>query len=77
LEAASPGHGKDIACALARKASEEMIRMVEKSLRKVSIWSRRRKKCVVKKSSAASGVMSLLWDLCYLDLLCVVLLKVL
>jgi hypothetical protein len=54
LEAASPGHGKDIACVLAGKASEDMIRMVEKSLRKVSIWGRRRKKCVVKKSSAAS-----------------------
>jgi hypothetical protein len=36
------------------KALEDMIRMVEKSLRKVSIWGRRRKKCVVKKSSTAS-----------------------
>jgi hypothetical protein len=39
LEAASPGCGKDIACVLAGKASEDMIRMVEKSLRKVSIWA--------------------------------------
>jgi hypothetical protein len=54
LEAASPRHGKDIACVLEGKASEDMIRMMEKSLRKVSIWGRRRKKCVVKKSSAAS-----------------------
>jgi hypothetical protein len=54
LEAASPRLGKDIACVLAGKASEDMIRLVEKSLRKVSIWGRRRKKCVVKKSSAAS-----------------------
>jgi hypothetical protein len=37
LEAASPGHGKDIACVSVGKASEDMIRMVEKSLRKVSI----------------------------------------
>jgi hypothetical protein len=54
LEAASPGYGKDIACVLARKASEDMIRMVEKSLRKVSIWGRRRKKDVAKKSSVAA-----------------------
>jgi hypothetical protein len=32
-------HGKDIACVLAGKASEDMIRMVGKSLRKVSIWA--------------------------------------
>jgi hypothetical protein len=33
LEAASPGYGKDIACVLAGKASKELIRKVEKSLR--------------------------------------------
>jgi hypothetical protein len=54
LEAASPGCGKDIACILAGKASEDMIRMVEKSLRKVSIWGRRRKKRVARKFSAAA-----------------------
>jgi hypothetical protein len=37
LEAVSPGYGKDIACVLAGKASEDMIRKVEKSLKKVSI----------------------------------------
>jgi hypothetical protein len=54
LEAASPGYGKDIACVLAGKASKDMIRMVEKSLRMVSIQGRRRKKRVVKKTSAAA-----------------------
>jgi hypothetical protein len=54
LEAASPGYGKDIACVLAGKASEDMIKMVEKSLRKVSIWGRRRKKGVARKFSAAA-----------------------
>jgi hypothetical protein len=54
LEAASPAYGKDIACVLAGKASEDMIRMMEKSLRKVSIWGRRRKKRVARKSSAAA-----------------------
>jgi hypothetical protein len=53
LEAASPGYGKDIACVLARKASEDMIRMVEKSLRKISMWGRRRKKRIARKYSAA------------------------
>jgi hypothetical protein len=54
LEAASPGYGKDIACVLAGKASEDMIKMVEKSLKKVSIWGRRRKKGVARKFSAAA-----------------------
>jgi hypothetical protein len=40
LEAASPGYGKDIACILAGKASEDMLRMMEKSLRKVSVWAK-------------------------------------
>jgi hypothetical protein len=52
LEAASPGYGKDIACVLAGKASEDMIRMVEKSLRKISMWGRRRKKRIARKYSA-------------------------
>jgi hypothetical protein len=54
LEAASPGCGKDIACILAEKASEDMIGMVEKSLRKASIWGRKRKKRVARKFSAAA-----------------------
>jgi hypothetical protein len=54
LEAASPGCGKDIVCVLAGKASEDMIRIVEKSLRKVSIWGRRRKKRVARKFLAAA-----------------------
>jgi hypothetical protein len=37
LEATSPGYDKDIACVLAGKALEDIIRSVEKSLRKVSI----------------------------------------
>jgi hypothetical protein len=44
LEAASPEYGKDIDCILAEKALEDMIRRVEKSLRKVSIRSIRRKR---------------------------------
>lgn len=43
LEAASPGYGKEIACVLAGKASEDMIKKVEKSLRKVSIRRIRRR----------------------------------
>ena len=43
LEAVSPGYGKDIACVLAGKASENLIMKVEKSL-KVSLWSKRRKR---------------------------------
>jgi hypothetical protein len=54
LEVASPGYGKDIACVLAGKASEDMIRMMEKSLRKVSVWGKRRKKRITKKFSAAT-----------------------
>jgi hypothetical protein len=54
LEDVSPGYGKDISCVLAGKASEDMIRKVEKSLRKVSICGRRRKKGAAKKSSAAA-----------------------
>jgi hypothetical protein len=44
LEAASPGYGKDIACVLAGKASDDIIRKVEKSFKKVSIWGKRRKR---------------------------------
>jgi hypothetical protein len=39
---------------LAGKASEDMIKKVEKSLRKISIWGRRRKKRVARKSSAVA-----------------------
>jgi hypothetical protein len=47
LEAASPGYGKDIACVLAGKASKDIVRKVEKSLRKVSLRSIRRKRKVL------------------------------
>jgi hypothetical protein len=47
LEAASPGYGKDIACVLAGKASKDIVRKVEKSLRKVSLRSKRRKRKVL------------------------------
>jgi hypothetical protein len=43
LEAASPGYGKEIAYVLAGKASEDMIKKVEKSLKKVSIRRIRRR----------------------------------
>jgi hypothetical protein len=43
LEVASPGYGKKIACILAGKASEDMIKKVEKSLKKVSIIRIRRR----------------------------------
>jgi hypothetical protein len=46
LEVVSPGYGKDIACVLAEKASEDLIRNVEKSLRKVTIKGKRRKRGV-------------------------------
>jgi hypothetical protein len=54
LEMASPGHGKDIACVLTGKASDDTIRKVEKSLRKVSLWSNRRKRGVARKASVAA-----------------------
>jgi hypothetical protein len=41
LEAASPGYGMEIACVLAGKASEDIIRKVEKSLR-----SKRKKRVI-------------------------------
>jgi hypothetical protein len=44
LEVASPGYGKNLACVLAGKASEDLIRNVEKSLRKVTIRGKRRKR---------------------------------
>jgi hypothetical protein len=53
LEAASPGYGKDIACVLTGKTSEDMIRKVEKSVRKVTIRSKGRKRAVTSKVSAA------------------------
>jgi hypothetical protein len=54
LEAVSPGYGKDIANVLAGKASEDMVRKVEKSFNKASIWGRRRKNGAARKSSAAA-----------------------
>jgi hypothetical protein len=42
LEVVSPRYGKNIACILAEKASEDIIRKVEKSFKKVSIWGKRR-----------------------------------
>jgi hypothetical protein len=53
LEVASPGFGKDIACVLAGRGSEDIFGKVEKSLRKVSIRSRRRKRGVARKASTA------------------------
>jgi hypothetical protein len=40
LEAVSPEYCKDIACVLAGKASEDIIKKVEKSLKNVSIWGK-------------------------------------
>jgi hypothetical protein len=51
LEAASPGYGKDIACVLEGKASEDIIKKVEKSLKKVSLRGKRRKGGVSRKAS--------------------------
>jgi hypothetical protein len=39
---------------LAGKASEDTIRKVEKSLRKVSLWNNRRKRGVARKASVAA-----------------------
>jgi hypothetical protein len=50
LEVVSPGYGKDIACVLAGKASEDLIRKVEKSLRKVTIKGKRRMRGVVRRA---------------------------
>jgi hypothetical protein len=60
---------------LAGKASDDMIRKVEKSLRKVSIWGRRRKKGAAKKSSAAARVMNPLWVIRFVDFLYIVVLQ--
>ena len=54
LEAASPGYGKDIACVLAGKALEDVIKKVGKSLSTVNIRGKRRKKGIVRKDLAAS-----------------------
>jgi hypothetical protein len=54
LEAVSHRYGIDIAYVLAGKASEDMIRRVEKSLRRVSIWGRKRKKGVARKTSVVA-----------------------
>jgi hypothetical protein len=42
LEAASPAYGKDIACVLTGKASENIIMKIEKSLRKVTFFNKER-----------------------------------
>jgi hypothetical protein len=52
LEAASSGYGKHIACVLAGKASEDLIKKVERSLRKVTISGKRRNWCVTRKALA-------------------------
>ena len=54
LEAASPGYGKDIACVLTGKSSEDVIKKVEKSLSTVTIRGKRRKKGIVRKDLAAA-----------------------
>jgi hypothetical protein len=73
LEAVSPGYGKDIACVLAGEASEDMIRKVEKSLRKVIIRGRSRKRGLARKTSRATcllkhSVVVRFVDLCILVL---------
>jgi hypothetical protein len=54
LEAVSPGYGKDIACVLAGQASEDLIKKVENSLKKVIIRGKRRKRGVGRKALAAA-----------------------
>jgi hypothetical protein len=54
LEAASPRYGRDIACVLAGQASEDLIRKVENSLKKVIIRGKRRKRGVGRKALAAT-----------------------
>jgi hypothetical protein len=53
LEAVSLGYGKNIACVLAKNALENIIRKVEKSLRKVIIRDKKRKHKVSRKALAA------------------------
>jgi hypothetical protein len=55
LEAVSPGYGKDIVRVLAEKASEDLIRKVEKSLRR----GRSRKRGVARKTLRATRVLDL------------------
>jgi hypothetical protein len=54
LMAMSPRYGNDIACVLAGKALEDIIRKVKKSRRKVTIWNKRRKRNVARKASATT-----------------------
>jgi hypothetical protein len=54
LEAVSPGYGKDIVCVLAEQDSEDMIRKVEKSPRKVIMRGASRKRGVARKTSRAT-----------------------
>jgi hypothetical protein len=53
LEAVSPRYGKEIACVLVGKSSEDIINKVEKSFRNVYIRGKRRKRAVTRKVSAA------------------------
>jgi hypothetical protein len=70
LEMASLGYGKDIACILAGKASDHTIKKVEQSLRKVSLWSNRRKRGVARKASVTVCLVNPLCFVRLVDLLC-------
>jgi hypothetical protein len=54
LEAVIPGYGKDTACVLAGQGLVDMITKVEKSLRKVIIKGRSKKRGVARKTSSAT-----------------------
>uniref|UniRef100_A0ACD5ZYJ5 Uncharacterized protein n=1 Tax=Avena sativa TaxID=4498 RepID=A0ACD5ZYJ5_AVESA len=54
LEAVSPGYGKDVACVLAGKASEGLIRKVGKSLSKAPRKTKTRKRGISRKASGAA-----------------------
>jgi hypothetical protein len=54
LEAVSSGYGKDIAYVLAGQASEDLIKKVDNSLKKVIIRGKRRKRGVERKALATA-----------------------
>jgi hypothetical protein len=54
LETVSPRYGRDIAYILVHKASDDLIRKVKKSLRKVITRGRSRKRGVARKTSRAT-----------------------
>jgi hypothetical protein len=54
LEAVSPRYGKNIACVLVGQASENLIKKVENSLKKVIIRVKRRKRSVGTKALATA-----------------------